>query len=120
MTRLRTIAAMLLGGLWGMDAPAQTNTSTTPIPPAPEIMQHPDRPECAVYLNRFQMPSGDIEVWESPLGAVHFKFYRGDARQPDQVIVWELPEGTIVYPYTHTLEENDHGLFCIAMNREMG
>lgn len=117
--RILTISAMIIGGLWGMDAPAQPFADETiPVIP-PEIMQSADRPECAVYLNRFQRAIGDIEVWLSPYGPVRFKFYRGDAREPDQVIVWEVPEGTVVYPYTHTLEEDEQDVFCIALNKEM-
>jgi len=79
----------------------------------PEITQDPERSNCALYTNRFQQTIGDEEVWESPHGPVVFKFYRGDAREPDQVMVWDMPKGYSVIPNTHYLEEEESDYFCI-------
>jgi len=80
----------------------------------PEITQDPEDERCALYTNRFQTPSGDEEVWDSPVGPVTFKFFRGEAEAPDQVMVWDVPEGYVVLPNTITLDEYEQDYFCLV------
>jgi hypothetical protein len=84
------------------------------MPPFQEIYQDPDDPLCAIYVNHFQRPLSDEEVWDSPAGPVSFKFFRGEADIPDQVVAWDVPEGYAVLPYTLTREEHETGQFCIV------
>lgn len=81
---------------------------------APEITPDPERENCVKYSNILQYSPYDTEVWNSPFGDVVFKFFRGNYKEPDQVMVWEMPEGVTVIPNTHYLEEGEHDYFCIV------
>lgn len=108
-------AAIPIAAAAGPGSPyAGQSTSLGASPPFPEILQDPERENCAIYVNHFQAPAGDIEVWNSPAGPVTFKFIRGEAYLTDQVIVWDVPDGHTVLPYTHTLEEHERDFFCIV------
>ena len=94
--------------------PYQGIPTTDAARPFPEITQDPNDPLCAIYVNHFQAPQGDEEVWDSPAGPVTFKFFRGEANIPDQVVAWDVPEGYAILPYTLTREEHETGQFCIV------
>ena len=112
---MKTLA--IVAAIAALPANAQTyqgQSSTGAMPPFPEVYQDPDDPLCAIYMNHFQHPISDEEIWDSPAGQVTFKFFRGEADIPDQVVAWDVPEGYAILPYTLTREEHETGKFCIV------
>lgn len=112
MTRTTTIIAMLIGGLWGMDASAQFTELSRIYPP--EIVQHPHSQGCALYTNRMTpLEQPDEESWVTPVGTVTFTFERGPGTVPDIVTATSVPEGYIVVPFAVKREEDETAEFCI-------